>query len=91
MSRGDFMFFFFFPSFSERLKELRTSNGLTMEQLGKEIESTRGTIGNFENGNKKPSLDMLIKLADYLLDAQMIQNYIKKRTDISSVLFRFPI
>lgn len=36
-----------------------------MEQLGKEIETTRGTIGNFENGNKKPSLDMLIKLADY--------------------------
>lgn len=65
MSRGDFMFLFFFPSFSERLKELRTSKGLTMEQLGKEIQSTRGTIGNFENGNKKPSLDMLIKLADY--------------------------
>ena len=50
------MFFFFFPSFSERLKELRTSKKLTMEQLGKEIETTRGTIGNFENGNKKPKI-----------------------------------
>lgn len=36
-----------------------------MEQLGKEIKNPRGTIGNFENGNKKTSLDILIKLADY--------------------------
>lgn len=59
------MFFFFIQNFPERIKGLRISKGLTMEQLGKEIKSTRGTIGNFENGNKKPSLDMLIKLADY--------------------------
>lgn len=72
------MFFFFFPSFSERLKELRTSKGLTMEQLGKKIESTRGTISNFENGNKKPSLDMLIKLADYF-DVSI--DYLVGRTD----------
>ena len=70
------MFFFFFPSFSERLKELRISKGLTMEQLGKEIESTRGTIGNFEN--KKPSLDMLIKIADYF---GVSIDYLVGRTD----------
>ena len=33
--------------------------------LGKEIGSTRGTISNFENGYKKPSLDILVRLADY--------------------------
>ena len=49
-----------------------------MEQLGKEIESTRGTIGNFENGNKKPSLDMLIKLADYF---NVSIDYLIGRTD----------
>ncbi len=36
-----------------------------MEQLAKEIESTKGTISNYENKNKKPSLDMLIKIAEY--------------------------
>ena len=72
------MFFFFFPSFSERLRELRTSKKLTMEQLSKEIETTRGTIGNFENGNKKPSLDVLIKLADYF-DVSI--DYLVGRTD----------
>lgn len=59
------MFFFFWDTFPDRLKELRSSKNLTMEQLGKEINSTKGTISNYENGNKKPSLDMLIKLADY--------------------------
>lgn len=49
-----------------------------MEQLGKEIESTRGTIGNFENGNKKPSLDMLIKLAIFF-DVSI--DYLVGRTD----------
>ena len=72
------MFFFFFQKFSERLKELRMSKGLTMEQLGKEIETTRGTIGNFENGNKKPSLDMLIKIANYF-DVSI--DYLAGRTD----------
>ena len=46
------MFFFFTHCFSERLEELRTSKSLTMEQLGNAIESTKGTIGNFENENK---------------------------------------
>ena len=72
------MFFFFFPSFSERLKELRTSNGLTMEQLGKEIESTRGTIGNFEKKKKKTNLYILIKLPDYF-DVSI--DYLVGRTD----------
>lgn len=72
------MFFFFFQKFSERLKELRLSKGLTMEQLSKEIETTRGTIGNFENGNKKPSLDMLIKIANYF-DVSI--DYLVGRTD----------
>lgn len=72
------MFFFFFQKFSERLKELRLSKSLTMEQLGKEIETTRGTIGNFENGNKKPSLDMLIKIANYF-DVSI--DYLVGRTD----------
>lgn len=73
------MFFFvFFENFPERLKELRTSKGLTMEQLGKEVQSTRGTISNFENGNKKPSLDMLIRLANYF-DVSI--DYLVGRTD----------
>lgn len=59
------MFLFFYNNFPSRLKSLRISNNLTLEQLGKELGSTRATIGNYENSNKKPSLEMLIKIADY--------------------------
>lgn len=62
------MFFFFFFDihvFATRLKELRTAKGLTMDALAKEIHGTKAAIGNFENANKKPSLDALIALADY--------------------------
>jgi transcriptional regulator with XRE-family HTH domain len=72
------MFFFFSSTFSERLKELRTSKGLTMQQLGANIDATKATISNFENGQKKPSLDMLIKLADYF-DVSI--DYLTGRTD----------
>lgn len=62
------MFFFFLfneQTFAARLKELRTTKGLTMETLAKEIHGTKAAIGNFENANKKPSLGALIALADY--------------------------
>lgn len=75
------MFFFFFFSekdFSARLKELRTSKGLTMEALAKEIHGTKAAIGNFENGNKKPSLDAVIALADYF---NVSIDYLVGRTD----------
>lgn len=75
------MFFFFFfdeHTFATRLKELRTSKGLTMEALAKEIHGTKASIGNFENGNKKPSMDALIALADFF-DVSL--DYLVGRTD----------
>lgn len=71
-------FFFFFPSFAKRLKELRKAKGLTLEQLGNDIGTTRATLSNFENEKKKPSLDMVIKIADYF---QVSIDYLVGRTD----------
>lgn len=51
--------------FSLRLKELRASRNLTLQQLGESIGSTKATIGNLENSNKQPSLQMVVALADY--------------------------
>lgn len=75
MSRGENMFSNKFPI---RLKELRTSNDLTMEELGKSIGSTRATISNFENRQKNPSLDILIRIADYF---HVSIDYLIGRTD----------
>ncbi len=54
-----------FKFFSLRLKELRTSRNLTLQQLGENIGSTKATMGNLENSNKQPSLQMVVALADY--------------------------
>lgn len=72
------MFFFFYDNFPSRLKQLRQSSGLTLEQLGNNIGSTKSTLSNFENGNKNPSLEILINLADYF---NVSIDYLAGRTD----------
>lgn len=73
------MFFFFsFPDFASRLNELRKSKGLTLEQLGEDINATRASLSNLENEKRKPSLDMIIKLADYF---NVSIDYLVGRTD----------
>jgi len=65
MSRGDFMFLFDCHSFASRLRDLRNSEGSTMLQLANAIGTTKSTISNFENAQRKPSIEMLIKIADH--------------------------
>ncbi len=36
-----------------------------MVKLAEEVHATKASIANFENCNRKPSLDALIALADY--------------------------
>ncbi|MBO8158858.1 helix-turn-helix transcriptional regulator [Thermosyntropha sp.] len=59
---------------NEKIKELRLQKNLTQEQLGKLIGVTTSMIGMYETGARKPSLEVLTKLAncfdvsiDYLL------------------------
>lgn len=57
--------------FPERLKYLRVSNGLTQGKLSEDISKlfnypvTKTTISLYENGNREPSLSMLVYLAKY--------------------------
>lgn len=60
-----YYYYYEYQDFASRLKELRTSKGLTMEALAKEIHGTKAAIGNLENGKKNPALDTLLALADY--------------------------
>lgn len=57
-----------------RLKIARKSKKLTQEQLALKVQTTKGTISNYENGYSTPSNEMLVLLAktlntttDYLL------------------------
>ncbi len=51
--------------FAERLKQLRITNNLTLKELGENLNATKATIGNLENCNKKPSLELILLIADY--------------------------
>ena len=51
--------------FSERIKELRNDLNLTQVELAKRLSVTKQCVSNWENNNIQPSIDMLIKIADF--------------------------
>ena len=60
--------------FGQRLKELRLQAGMTQKQLADRIWVSKAAIGNYELSDRKPSLEIIIKLAkvfhvstDYML------------------------
>ena len=60
--------------FESRIKSLRTSLGLNQVEFALQLNVTKQSVSNWENGNILPSIDMLIKIcktfsvsADYLL------------------------
>ena len=48
-----------------RIKELRIAHNLTQVDLGNKLSIAKQTVSNWENNNILPSIDMLIKIADY--------------------------
>lgn len=60
--------------FGQRLKELRLQAGLTQKQLADRIWVSKAAIGNYELSDRKPSPEIIVKLAkvfhvstDYML------------------------
>ena len=51
--------------FKEKLKKLRTENGLTQEALADAVHISRSAIAKYENGNGNPSEETLMALAVY--------------------------
>ena len=52
--------------FSQRLKELRLKKGLTQKDIADLVHVNRVTYTNWEKGNREPSYENLVKLADLL-------------------------
>lgn len=48
----------------QKIKELRMDKGLTMEEFGKKMDTSKGTVNNWEKGRNKPSPDRLKMIAD---------------------------
>lgn len=67
-----------------RLKVARKANKLTQEQLAIKVQTTKGTISNYENGYSTPSNEMLVLLAkilntttDFLLGNSEVMNKVE--------------
>ncbi len=48
-----------------RIKQLRTSQNLTQVELARSLSVTKQAVSNWENDNIQPSIEMLIKIADF--------------------------
>jgi transcriptional regulator with XRE-family HTH domain len=80
---------------SKRLKYLRKKKNLSQEGLSKLVNSTKGTISNYENEHSTPSNEMLVHLAevldtttDYLLGKSVDQE--KTSEDVFGVFLNNP-
>lgn len=51
--------------FDERVKFLRKENKLNQDDLAEILNIDRSTVGKWEAGKCKPTVDMLVVLADY--------------------------
>lgn len=51
---------------AERVKELRTKQGLTMEKLAYESDISKGGLSEIERGMKEPRISTLMKIAESL-------------------------
>ncbi len=52
--------------FSERLRELRHSQGLTQAELAREAQITTSYVGRLEAGGAAPGIDLIARLAEAL-------------------------
>jgi len=50
--------------FGDRLREIRTKRKLTMKQLGEKVGLTESAIGMIERGERNPSYDKLVEIAE---------------------------
>ena len=50
---------------NERIKQLRQGKGMTQVDLANELGVSKQCVSNWENDYIQPSIEMLIKLAEY--------------------------
>lgn len=47
------------------LKSLRKERGVTQTEVAKALKITQKTYSNYENGTRKPDIEMLLDIANY--------------------------
>ncbi len=49
----------------EKIRGLRLARGMRQEELGRRIGASKQSVSNWENGNILPSIDVLLRVADF--------------------------
>ena len=50
---------------NENIKKLRVARGINQVEFGKALGVSKQCVSNWENDNVMPSIEMLVKIADY--------------------------
>ena len=61
-----------------RLKELRKAKGISQLKLAMDLNMNQNTISRYENGEREPGINELIRIADYF---NVSVDYLLGRTD----------
>lgn len=64
--------------FSEKIKQLRIERGLSQYEVARKLGLARTAIGNYEQGIREPSLNVLKKLCDFF---DVSADYLLGRTE----------
>ncbi len=66
---------------NERIRELRGSRGISQIQLAGKLGVTKQSVSNWENDNILPSIEMLVKIANFFeVSTDYLLGLEKKRT-----------
>ena len=65
-----------------RIKNLREEFGMTQQELADKIDGAESTIAMYEKGDRKPSLEVLVKLSE-IFNCSI--DYILCKTDIRNI------
>ena len=61
-----------------RMKELRKSKGISQLKMAMDLNTNQNTISRYETGEREPSINELIKIADYF---NVSIDYLLERTN----------
>lgn len=66
------------------LQEIRQNNHLTQAELGKRVNCKQVTISQYENGQRKPDIVTLQKLASVLnVSLEVLCDALRKKDEVS--------
>ena len=73
-------------NFSKIFKELRTTSGITQQELANKLGVSRSAIGMYENGEREPDFDTLELIADFFnVDLNYLLGKTKYTTTIHTI------